>query len=912
MANAGHRVYDRAMLYGREVERARIGELLGDARGSPRGALVIRGEPGVGKSALLEDAGERAAGMRVLRAAGVESETPLAFSGLHQLIRPLAALVEQLPGPQARALLAALGLREGRSDDRFLVSVAVLSLLAAASEQTPLLSLVDDAHWLDDASADALVFAARRLGDEPIAMLFAARESDGQGFEAPGLPELRLGGLDRAAATALLADHAGTLTPDARDRVIAATAGNPLALLELPADLARHDTSGVEPLPLGGRLERAFRARVQGLPQATQTLLLVAAADDRGGLATVLRAADRLGAPAHALDAAEQAGLAVARGGRLEMRHPLVRSAVYYGAPISRRRAAHDALADALDAEPDRRAWHRAAALVEPDAAVASDLEAAAQRARRRSGFAAAALALERSAALTADDEARVRRLIAAAQNAWLGGRGARVHALVEQARPLASTPIQRADLERCAGLVELTDGHPAQACRRMLAAAADVAPHDGHRALELLAIARVAATHTGDRGAALTIAELAGELEVADAPVDAVVVESLAGFGAHAAGDFPAAARRLRAAVALEAAHEDELLADASALLFAGRAAVYLGDDRAAARIHAAAVARARADGALGVLAQALARLGYAELFAGRWAAAEAAAGEGLRLARDMGQGELVGYQLALLALIAAHRGGEEACRSRAAEALERAAASGSALITELARWALALLDLGLGRPGDAERHASAVVATDAVYWAALDRIDAAIDAGRMDVARERLAAFAPWARDGAAWAQAVVLHGRARLADDERLFAEALARHADTTRPFQRARCELAYGACLRRARQAVRAREPLQAALDRFEALGARGWAERTRQELRASGGAPRPRADHDAGLTAREVEVLELIAHGLPNREIATRLVISEHTVHRHVTNILRKLGVGSRTAATAYAHRHGLA
>jgi DNA-binding NarL/FixJ family response regulator len=953
MANRG---YDRAMLYGREVERARIGELLAEARKSRSGRLVIRGDPGVGKSALLEDVCERATGMRVLRAAGVESETQLPFAGLHQLIRPLAPLVDRLPDPQGAALLAALGLRPGRSDDRFLVSVAVLSVLAEASEQAPLLCLVDDAHWLDDASADALVFVARRLEAEPIAMLFAARD---QGFEAQGLPELRLGGLDRAAAAALL-----ERTPDAR--VIDATGGNPLALLELPAEV---ELSEVEPLPLGARLERAFLARVERLPEPTRTLLLVAAADDSGELAVVLRAAAELGVPADALDAAEQAGLAVVRGGRLSVRHPLVRSAVYHGAPVSQRRAVHAALASALDAEPDRRVWHRAAALVEPDTEVAAELEAAAERARQRSGFAAAAHALERAAALTEDMEVRVGRLIAAAENAWLGGRGARAAALLEQARPL--TPIQRADVERYAGLVEFTEGHPFEACRRLLAAAAEVGSDDGRRALELLAIARIAATHTGDRDAALAIAELASGLVVSDAPVNAVVLESLAGFGAHAAGDFPAAACRLRAAVALEAEHEDELLADPLALLFAGRAAVYLGDDRAACRIHAAAVARARADGALGVLAQALARLGFAELFAGRWVTAETSAAEGLRLARDIGQHELVGYQLVLLTLIAAHRGREDECRARAAEALELAAASGSALITELGRWALALLELGLGHRDAAESHAAGIFATDAVYWATLDRVDAAIEAGLLDVARERLAAFEPWARSGAAWAQAIVLHGRARLIDDERLFEAAFTRH---TRPFQRARAELAYGSFLRRERRAVQAREPLQAALARFEDLGAGAWAERTREELRASGRSLRPRAaaagrdltaqelqvaqlaadgltdrdvaarlflsprtvelhlrtalaklgagsrdeladalnPHDAGLTARELEVLELIAQGLPNREIATGLVISEHTVHRHVTNILRKLGVASRTAAAAYAHRHGLA
>src|SRR5918999_4544588 len=378
------------MLYGRDPERSRIGELLEGARASRSAVLVISGEPGVGKSALLEDARDQAGDMVVLGGAGVESEAQLPFAALHQLLRPVLSHVEDLPQPQAAALDGALGLAAGGGENRFLVSLAVLSLLAEAAEQRPLLCLVDDAQWLDDASGDALVFVARRLEAEGIVMLFAAREGETRTFDAPGLPELQLGGLDSSAAAALIDGHAGdALSSEVRDRLVVETGGNPLALLELSSTWSEAQLSGAEsvlgPIPVSTRVERAFLARVDALSEETQTLLLVAAADDSGDLATVLRAAVQLGAAAESLDSAEQAGLVHVRGAGLELRHPLVRSAVYQAAPLSKRQAAHRALASVLDSEieADRRARHPAAASVEPDASVGEALEQAAERARR-------------------------------------------------------------------------------------------------------------------------------------------------------------------------------------------------------------------------------------------------------------------------------------------------------------------------------------------------------------------------------------------------------------------------------------------------------------------------------------------------------------------------------------------------
>ena len=901
------------LLFGRDAERSLLSGLLDGARESRSGVLVIRGDVGVGKSALLEDARERATGMRVLSGSGVESEAQLPFAALHQIVRPILGQVGRLPEPQACALRGALGLEAGASDDRFRVSLAVLTLLAEAAEEHPLVCLIDDAHWLDDASADALVFVARRLEAEAVVMLFAARESERRRFDAPGLPELHLGGLHSEAASALLDHHVSeALTPDVRRRLIEGTGGNPLALLELPSALTQDLLSGMDPLaplPVGERVERAVLARARRLPDETQTLLLVAGADDTGELATVLRAAARLGVAADALDTAEQAGLLRVREPLVEFRHPVIRSAVYHGSALSARQAAHRALASVLEgeAQADRRAWHRAAASVEPDASVVGELEQAAERARRRTGFAAAAWAFERAAALTREEPEQARRLTLAAENAWIAGRTDRAQALLKRARPLALEPIQQADIDRYLGLIEMTGGVPADACQLLLRAAADVAPADADRALELLNIASVAAVYAGDGGAAVAIAKLAGSLMVANAPAERRKVHLLVGLGAFSEGDFAAAEPHLRAATELEEDHQDKAVVDQPVtLLFAGRAAIFLGDDNAIYRIHHAAAAQARASGALGLLTQILPRLGYAELCAGRWAAASANATEGLRLARELGQHDLAAYQLVLLALIAAHRGHEDECRSLAAEGRELAVTHRFTLVAEFADWAVTLLELGLGRPEDALRHAQKVAATGAVFWAGLDRIEAAVRAGVPETAHEWVDRFDAWADNGpGAWAHAVGLHGRALLADheqdSEQLFEASLTAHDQAARPFEHARTELAFGEFLRRNGRRTNAREHLHRALDGFETLGADLWAERSRLELRASGQTARRRIPSTtAQLTPQEIQIARFVAQGLSNREVAAQLFLSPRTVAFHLRNVFRKLGISSRT------------
>lgn len=906
------------MLCGRDPERARIGELLDGARRSHSGVLVLRGEPGVGKSALLALARDEVPGMRVLSSEGIESETELPFAALHQLVRPILGDLDVLPAPQAGALRSALGLTASAGADRFLVSLAVLSLLAEAAERQPVLCLVDDAQWLDDASTDALVFAARRLEAEGIAMLFAAREGELRRFEAPGLPSLQLGGLDPASAGQLLDQSVGgSLPAGVRDRLIDETGGSPLALVELSTALSAAQLSGEEPLPsplpISTGVERAYLARVRQLPEPTQAVLLVAATDDTGALTTVLPAAAQLGVASEALDAAEESGLLRVREGRIEFRHPLVRSALYHSAPLSRRQAVHRALAETLDgpAEADRRAWHRAAASIEPDPSVVDELRAAADRARRRSGFGTASVALERAAALASRDDERARLLIAAGEDAWLAGQGARARLLLERARRLTEEPIERADIERSLGLIELTHGVPADACRLLLGAARSVAQLDDERALDLLNLASLGATFAGEREALIAIARLAASLAVEDNFGYHTIQQLLVGLGAHVEGDFANAAPMLRAALALDQPPSQAArLAPSVSLVSAERATIFLGDDQANLESGYAAASAARADGLLGRLTLILPRLGYGELWAGHWESASANAREGLQLARDLDQPLLIAHQLVLLALIAAHRGEEDECRALAREGTELASAAGVTLVADLASWALALLELGLGRVDDAYHRAGEISTNVVVCWAGLDRIEAAIRAGERATAREWLSTFEAWAEGcEVGWARAVSSHCRGLLCEEddetEGFFKEAVARHAEASRPFEGARTRLAYGEFLRRTRRRVDAREHLAAAHDAFETLNASVWAERARVELRASGRTARRREPSTRDqLTSQESQIAGFVAEGLSTREVAARLFLSPRTIEFHLRNVYRKLDLTSRAQLAA--------
>jgi DNA-binding CsgD family transcriptional regulator len=897
------------VLHGRSAERSLIAGLLDGARASRSGVLVIRGAPGAGKSALLHDAIAGASDARLLLARGAETETELPFAALHQLLRPLFDRVDRLPAHQARALRGALGVEPAAGDDRFLVALAVLGLLADAAEDAPLLCVVDDAHWLDESSAATLLFVARRLEAERVAMLFAARDEDVRGFAAVGLPELRLFGLDRQAAAGLLDERVDVeVAAEVCDWLLERTGGNPLALLELPACLTPDQLSGREPLPaqlpLTEGVERLFTSRVNELPPTTRSALLVGAAEETARLATVLRAAAALGAPADALDDAERAGLIRVRDGELLFRHPLVRSVVYQAAAAGERRAAHRALARVLgdEGDADRRAWHLAAAATNADENVVRELDAVAERARGRGGYEAAAAALTRAAQLTADPSARCRRLVSAAENAWSAGRLGRVAGLLAAAQPLADDPLLRADIGQLRAWHELSVGSAAAALRILLGAARDATAVDARRTRRMLAACAEAAWLVGDREVGNQLGPIAATLGTPQDDADRLFADLIDGFLRHLNGDVPGAVDRLVAAIdRAERLDEPGMLASAAHHVF------YVGNDDAAYRLNARVVGRARAAGDVGQVLFALPRLVQAEVMIGRWTAAAAGAAEAVRLARETGQNGLAAPPLSWLALLAALRGDQDGVDAHIAE-IDRSAPESLGIfataVADVCAWARAVQKLASGRPASAAMQLEQLDHPVVADMAALDRIEAAALAGRTQDARRWLEPVDAFARHTAApWARARAEHCRGLLATGSEAlgrFEEALAHHRQSGRPFERARTELAYGELLRRLRRRADARAHLTAALDVFEMLAASQWADRARAELRACGQSARRRDPSELRrLTPQEVQVARFVARGLPTREVAEQLFLSPRTIDYHLRNVFAKLGISSR-------------
>ena len=510
------------MLHGRDTEQARLAAVIETVTAGQSASLVVSGEAGVGKSALLDDLLTRTAGFLVLRAQGLESEAPLAFAGLHQLLAPVLQLLDQLPPPQARALRMALGQEEGTRVEPFLIGLATLGLLTEAADASPVLCVVDDAHWLDTATADALVFAARRLQTDPVAVLFAAREGDARTFAPRDIPVLPLTGLAPEAARTLMIEQSGVPIPDqVADELLHQTNGNPLALVEVPSTLRHDQLTGDSPLPaqlhLTETVQRVFLDRCRRLPEQVQTLLLVAAADDSGSLAVVRRAAATLGVDESAVNTAEQARLLVTDSDSIRVRHPLVRSAVYQAATGHERRSAHRAIAEALgdSDDPDRQAWHRAASVDGPDDGAVAALVEVGSRAERRGGYAAACAAYERAAELTSDEQARAeRQLRGSAQR--LGGR-ARRREHGRSSRTRAREPriaLLRADIDRLRGRIEVHLGSAVDAHRIFVDAARAVSADDPERALEIASAAATLRVYGADSGARLDPSVITSQLD--------------------------------------------------------------------------------------------------------------------------------------------------------------------------------------------------------------------------------------------------------------------------------------------------------------------------------------------------------------------------------------------------------------
>ncbi|MFD9906508.1 ATP-binding protein [Streptomyces sp. NPDC059063] len=911
-------------LYGRDAERAAVDELLDGARKQRGGVLVVRGEAGIGKTALLDHAADRATDLRVLRGTGIESESELAYAGLHLLLGPYTDRLGALPAPQARALRAAFGMTDatdavaeaggdtgqGAAPDRFLVGLAALSLLGEISEERPLLVLLDDAQWLDQASAEALLFAARRLGSDPVALVFAVR--DGHPFPATGLAELRLTGLDEGAGTRLLHQHADGLPGHVRTLILQEAHGNPLALLELPAALSAAQRSGelhADFFHLGAkavseRIERTFLGRVRALPAKAQDLLVVAAAEGTGELSAVLDAGKALDATPDDLAAAEESRLIRVADGRLAFTHPLVRSAVYRAAPLALRTAAHHALAAATTA--DRRAWHRAAAATRPDESVAADLERTAEDARRRGGRQAEAAAYERAADLSPGDEQRARRLAAAAEAVENAGRQERAADLADRAAAHPHDPVTRARLARIRATAANARGEQRAAHALLVDAAVEVGPHDAQAAAFMFLDAMSAAWAVNDPG---MIAQTSARLAALDPPsAVAPLFTAVEGLAAVALGD---PARGLPAVRALV----DPATA---AVRGAGpweRASTHwwhqlIGDLDAAYDLARALERDCRARDDIGLMPAALFHLARAQLLLGRLRDATASASEGARIAEDTAQGLFAGNLRGVLAHVAAVEGDEERCR----DLTKQLAAQGLPIAGAWSGGALALLDLGHGRHDEALHRLEELWAgphghSGFALYALPDLVESAVRVGRVARAEAAATAFTRWAdATGQAWARAVALRCRALLAAAadtdaaEDLYTEAVRAHRHDNRPFERARTELLHGEWLRRKLRRSDARPRLRAALELFEAVGAASWAERARAELRATG-ETLAAADREPGLldllTPQELQVVRLAAEGLSNRDIAAQLFLSPRTVGYHLYKAYPKLGIASR-------------
>jgi DNA-binding CsgD family transcriptional regulator len=900
------------VLAGRDRERVAVRELLDQARHSRGSALVLHGLPGVGKSTLMADAVADADGFTVLRTAGIESEAPLAYAALQRLLRPVLRLADQLAPPQRHALRRAFGEEEGEVD-RFLVFLAALSLLAEAAEEAPVLAVVDDAHWLDDASAAALLFVARRLQAERVALLFAARDGDIRRFDAGELPNLALGELDVSDAGALLASVARVPVPsDVLDRLVAGTGGNPLALVELANALSADQLGGRAPLPLELPLtegvERAFLDQVRRLSPGAQSFLLVASADDSGRATIVRQAALSCDASPESIDAAEDSGLVSVVGGVVTLRHPLVRSAIYGAATASQRRAAHRALAVALvdSGDADRRAWHRAAAVEEPDESVVADLDRVAERASQRGGLEAASAAWERAAELTVAAGPRASRLLSAASAAWAGAQPGRARALAEAARAATDDVVVRADVDRLRARIEWNIGSGPVGHRILLQAAQEVAPVDLARATVMARMAAAAATFGVDSGVGIDPTDFVGHLGSAPPGAARASALLLTGFADIAHGNLGDAARAFRLAFA-----EDTAGGDVDLVPNRGLAALYIGDDDVALDEYGRFVAHAREAGAPVTILYGLARRAAAEISTGDWRAAAAGSAEAWDLARGTGQDPLGSLPLAWLTLLAALRGDHEEF-ARSAEEFERPARGRDVGLTSVVSRDVMLWAYGVeaaDTPEVALHHLEQIAHAMVRNLSALDRIEAASRAGRSDLVGE-------WADElaatddltGAPWAAASAAHARALLADGpeaQSLFAQALDAHARSPRRADRARTELAYGEFLRRSRRRVDAREHLRAALETFEDLGAERWATRARHELRASGETSRKRDSSTAvDLTPQELHVAELVRRGLSNRDAAAQLFLSPRTIDFHLRNVFAKLGVSSRAELAA--------
>ncbi|MFI5488433.1 ATP-binding protein [Micromonospora echinaurantiaca] len=907
----------RVELRGRAPELAALERVLATARAGDSAVLVLRGEAGIGKTALLDHAAGRAVGFRTAGVAGIESEMGLPFAGLHQLCAPMLGQLPELPGPQRDALSVALGLREGAAPDRFLVGLAVLSLLACVAEDQPLACFVDDAQWLDEGSMQVLAFVARRLMAESVALIFALREPDDDRRLA-GLPELVVEGLSEPDARALLAAAVrAPLDPLVRDRIVAEAHGNPMALLHLPRALAPAELAGGYGLrgsrSLASHVESAIFQHFLSLPPDSQRLLLTAAAEPTGDGALLWRAAGLQEIPVDAAAPAESEGL-VEFGARVRFHHPLVRSAVYQRTPPPDRRAAHRALAQATDAhlDPDRRAWHRAQAATGPDESVAVDLERSADRAQGRGGAAAAAAFLRRAAELTPDPARRVTRALAAAELDIEAGGAGQADSLLAVAEAGPLDDLQRARLERLRARLVFAQLRRADAPRLLLDAARRLAPLDGALARDTLLEAVGAAIFAGRLNDGPGQREVAEAVRAGPSPpsppraVD-ILLDGMAGLILDRCAPAVDALRR-----ALDLVRQEQKSgatnADRRWLWLAFRVipeplAPELWDDDAWHEMATDAVGIARESGALSVLPMALTYQAAFHVHAGEFDTAAALIDEATAISEAAGGVPMMYTSLVL----GAWRGQESQARDLIRTTIDEVTLRGEGRVLSLAEYATAVLYNGLGRYDVALAAATRACQYEDLGffgWALAELVEAAVRSGQPEVAAAALDKLTErTSASGTAWALGVAACSRALLGDDrdaDALYREAIEHLGRCRVVVQLARARLLYGEWLRRRNHRQESRTQLRAAYDAFSRLGADGFAERARRELGATGETVRRRtAGTLTALTSQEAQIARLAREGHTNQEIAAQLFISPRTVEWHLGKVFTKLGVSSR-------------